>query len=313
MRDALRLAARRWRDEADPARQQAETDARARTGFSPTQIAFALNEQMAALARWLDAPEGEGAPAAPLPPVALHTESGQPLAGLAPAAVLLAWNAEVDVAEADNTHLTRAFLRSAGWTPPRTAPALQLAQTPDGDDVPEGARVLPWRAAAALLDGRENADALERLAEDVLLYDGATPRCVRILWAPRGLPPDACLAAFAQYRARFPAPEGLRARVRMMTAFAQKGGLPAAFLDDHSLLVTRGAPDVQRPGHVRWAEYSSLDDVRAWAAGQGASLFVRKGLDAGAAAHPLGTAHRPGTRRFTDAARVLAGVLPPGA
>ncbi len=114
--------------------------------------------------------------------------------------------------------------------------------------------------AVALLDGRETADDYEALAQDVLAMGGKGERSVRLILAPSDVTPDAFLAACADLRALLPAERASTARLRMTAAFVKKSGTPCAYLDDYSLLVTRGDPDVLPPGQVRWVV---LDDPQS--------------------------------------------------
>ncbi len=117
----------------------------------------------------------------------------------------------------------------------------------------------PDTCAAALLDGRETEDDYEALAQDVLALGGRGERSVRLIVAPPDVTPDAFLAACADLRALLPAESASTARLRMTAAFVEKSGTPCAYLDDYSLLVTRGDPDVLPPGQVRWVVLGTPD------------------------------------------------------
>ncbi len=292
--ERLQAAARRW---ADPDEADRQAAAGVVTGFSEAQVAFALNEQMQALAQ------------ASLQPcrdltsqtVRIETDSVEPLAGLAEAVAVVALGARGYLSDGVSS-LTRAFLRTAVGEAaldddPHPVTTTVARAENEAEEASEARRVLPWHMGVAVLDGRENEEAREHLAEDVLLFGGASERCVRIVWAPRGLSPDGYFATFAAFRGHFPAPPGTAARVRMMTAFAAKANLPHAFLDDHSLLITRGEATLQAPGHLRWVEYDALAEVEATCP-PGARLYARQGFKGLAAPHLLGTAHRPGPVRF---------------
>jgi hypothetical protein len=120
--------------------------------------------------------------------------------------------------------------------------------------IPHSFRVEPdaGRCSVALLDGRETDDEYEALAQDILALDGRGEQSVRLVCAPDGLAPDALLQACANVRALLPSSSSSVARLRMAVAFAERSGVPCAFLDDYSLLITRGEPDVLAPGNVRW-------------------------------------------------------------
>lgn len=298
---ALRDAARQWADPDDPSRSRAAEAVQAAGAFSELQLAFALNEQMHALA------EHEVAPEALLVGrcVQVVSREGQPLAGLAEAAAVISLGGQVGVQDDAATGLVSAFLSEVqGATCRNEAIDCTLVRDPETGN-------LPWRVGVAVLDGRENEDAREALAEDVLLYDGTTPRCVRLIWAPAGLLPDPYLDAFAHFRGRIPASAQVQSRVRMAAAFAGKAGLPHAYLDDYSLLLTRGEPDLPAPpAHVRWVTYDSADEVAGWLRENSVSgVFTRKGFNALAGARRLGEAHRPGVARFEAARREVSSTL----
>lgn len=299
MRDRLHATAGRWQDPDEPARRQAAEALTVTTPFSEAQVAFVLNEQMAAL-REFSYPDDTPLTGAT---VGLQIEEVQPLPGFAEVVGLLLMGARVRVPDDLKFALVRAFLTDAqagdAVASAGDAVDLVLARTAEPSET-ENAIVLPAHLGVAVLDGKENEEAREGLAEDVLLMDGGSARCVRVVWAPAGLSPDAYLDTFAAFRGRFPAHETLAPRVRMMTAFAAKAGLPHAYLDDHTLLVTRGAPETQTPGHLRWVEYDNVAEIAQWLrpAHRG---YARNGFRGLPNLQPLGTAHRPGISRFTEA------------
>jgi hypothetical protein len=118
--------------------------------------------------------------------------------------------------------------------------------------------------SAAVLGRDETAGALDRLAEDILLHEGLGCRNVAVVWAPRDVAPDALLDAMARFRAVFPAHPDTAGGLKMQIAYYRAADLAHAYADDHSFLISRGGPEAQRPGHVRWTEYDSLEDVRRW-------------------------------------------------
>ncbi len=120
------------------------------------------------------------------------------------------------------------------------------------------------RYSVAVIESCEKEDVLERLAEDILLHEGLGCRNVAIVWAPEGTTPDGLLEAMARFRALFPAHEATIGSLKMQIAYYQAAGLPHAYADDGSFLVSRGDPEVQQPAHVRWTEYSGLEQVRHW-------------------------------------------------
>ncbi|NNE45696.1 MAG: hypothetical protein HKN37_03460 [Rhodothermales bacterium] len=120
------------------------------------------------------------------------------------------------------------------------------------------------RFSAAVLGGNEVAGVLERLAEDILLHEGLGCRNVAVVWAPRDAAPDALLDAMARFRAVFPAHPDTAGGLKMQIAYYRAADLAHAYADDSSFLISRGGPEAQRPGHVRWTEYDSLANVRRW-------------------------------------------------
>lgn len=128
----------------------------------------------------------------------------------------------------------------------------------------EGLLFLPETCSIAILDGSESETDLEYLAEDVLLYDGSDFRSVSLIWAPEKLSPDPLLEAFAQFRAVFPIHPRLSGSLKMQAAFLKATGVSHAFGEGMEFLLSRGAPEVQPPGHIRWISYESLKDVEEW-------------------------------------------------
>jgi hypothetical protein len=129
---------------------------------------------------------------------------------------------------------------------------------------PERRLVRSHRFSVAVLDGRESLDELENLAEDALLHEGFGCRNVAVVWAPAGHSPDDLLHAFARFRAVFPAHASTPGRIKMQQAFLEAVGAPHAHGEGLEFLLSKGDPDVQPPGHVRWSEYTNLDEVRMW-------------------------------------------------
>lgn len=120
------------------------------------------------------------------------------------------------------------------------------------------------RYSVAIIDGAETENELESLAEDALLHEGFGCRNVSLVWAPDGHSPDALLEAFARFRAVFPAHARTPGRLKMQQAFLEAIDAPHAHGEGLEFLMSKGDPDVQAPGHVRWTEYDSIDEVRQW-------------------------------------------------
>lgn len=130
------------------------------------------------------------------------------------------------------------------------------------------------RFSVAIVDGRESPLELEGLAEDALLHEGFGCRNVAIIWAPSELEPDAALAAFARFRGVFPAHAKTPGRLKMQQAFLDAVGAPHAYGDGLEFLMSKGAPEPQQPGHVRWTEYGSREEVEEWIARNRKSIQV---------------------------------------
>jgi hypothetical protein len=120
------------------------------------------------------------------------------------------------------------------------------------------------RFGVAILDGRETEDELEAIAEDALLHEGRGCRNVAVIWAPAGYPPDALLEAFAAFRGVFPAHAKTPTSLKMRQAMLHALGIPHAYGDDLSFLLSKGEPEAQEPGHIRWTEYEALEEVDRW-------------------------------------------------
>ncbi|MGI9174425.1 MAG: hypothetical protein ACR2GR_03795, partial [Rhodothermales bacterium] len=71
--------------------------------------------------------------------------------------------------------------------------------------------------------------------------------------------------------------------------------------DGLEFLMSKGTPEVQSPGHVRWSEYEDLGTVEQWLEAHAADVrhltarpSVLGRLTTPLPAKPLGEAHRPG-------------------
>jgi hypothetical protein len=120
------------------------------------------------------------------------------------------------------------------------------------------------RFSVAVLDGREREDELVGLAEDALMHEGMGCRNVSIIFAPRRLSVDGVLDTFAAHRAMFPAHAATSGPLRMQQAFLAALDVPHAYADDFQFLISRGEAEEQGPGHIRWVQYDSLDEVYSW-------------------------------------------------
>jgi hypothetical protein len=120
------------------------------------------------------------------------------------------------------------------------------------------------RYSVGLVDGHESEDEMGRLAEDMLLYEGQGRRRLALLWAPTDHSPDDYLQAMAGFRGLFPAHEDTPGTLEMQQAFLEAQDQPHAYAEGMEFLLSRGEPDVQKPGHIRWTEYDALDALDEW-------------------------------------------------
>ena len=338
MEEHLAETAQHWQAPEHAPRQAAvRRTLAAPNRFTEEALAFALNQQMRlatpeALRQW--APE---AGAAPCTVAVLHADD-TPLAGFQDLlAVLLAGHRYVGVLPEASPALLPAFAEDlrqrAPGLPVRFAMAeealaeadvviaeegeeqlAEVAAQCDARGLPEERRLLRRpRYAAAVLDGRESDEERDGLAEDVLLFGGASGG-VRLLYAPRNENPDAVLDAFARFRAVFPVHPDVPGALEMQRAFLAAGDQPHAYGEGLEFLMSKGAPVLQPPGHVRWAEYETLEAAGAWTEEHAAALSfvvararVARQLPGAVPVRSFGTAHRLGLGEGPgDAAAFLA-------
>src|SRR5690606_27559879 len=145
------------------------------------------------------------------------------------------------------------------------------------------------------------------------LHEGRSPRSVALVWVPRGHAPDALLDAFAAFRGVFPAHPSTPGALKMQQAFLKAAGLPHAFGEGLEFLLSKGPPDVQRPGHVRWVDYDALDEVEGWLALHAPEVelvvarpHLAKRLGTTLPVLPPGRAHRPAAAEETATKELLA-------
>ena len=295
---ALAETARAWRDpEHAPRREAAARTLAANPLFTEEAVAFALNQAShaatePALRRWL----GEAGASAPAL-VGVWADDPEPLAGWRDllAVVLMGHRAAVRLPETSPS-LLPAFYRAVRERDPSVAVAFSeaWAALPDGiaavfgegsDEAmgalaalcdaaglaPERRRLRGEHLTVAVLDGRETAEERIGLAEDALLYAEARRRPA-LVWAPAGLSPDPLLDAFGGFREVFPAPAALEGRLQMPRAFLKAAGTAHAWGD--GFLVSKGPPEPQSAGHLRWSEYDDLAAVQAWLGAHPVGLVV---------------------------------------
>lgn len=288
-------------------------------------VAFAINHTCTVLAKALAAGRlrGEAQPADGR--LALLVGDAEPFAGVAEAVVARSFGREVDVFAAPlNATLINALLES--WPdgdvrggierrPLEAAPALALAVGWGRDGVepePPGRAQTRLRGGVAVLDGSETEDDLELLAQDMLLYDGRSERSVAIVWAPEAEAPDALLDALATFRGVFPASAATPKRLKMPRAFLDAAGTPHAFGEGLVFLLSKGDPEPQQSGHIRWAPYGALAEVEEWlsAEEEGYALLVAattrtKGLRTALPKRDPGAAHELDLEAVVDRIRVF--------
>ena len=154
--------------------------------------------------------------------------------------------------------------------------------------------------SVAVLDGNETPEERAGLAEDVLLHEGLGCRSVAAIWAPAAVVQVPYVQAFTRFRELFPTHPSTGSTVRMDRAFLQALGLPYAGGPSKGFLLSVGAPEVQRPGHVRWVHYKCWAEVLEGLKSLGTRIqcvFAREGLIAHLPTEPppalLGQAQRP--------------------
>lgn len=255
---AITAVAARWEDPDDAGRSQAVEQLLAGgEPYTEEGLAFALNHLMhhlteEALQAHTHVPQSESQT------ITLTTEDHAPLA-LFPAVLALVLRGHR--AHVNANHPTLVLLR-AFWD--------EVAVAGDHDvilgDGTESTSVIAVskKQAVAILDGKEQRQARENLAEDVLLHDGQADANVALIWAPEALAPDAYLEAFAQFRAIFPVHSRTTGRLKMQQAFLKAQDAPHAYGEGWEFLLSKGEPAFQPAGHVRWVPYASLAEVKVW-------------------------------------------------
>lgn len=324
--EAVAKAAAAWREPDHPPREEAvEVTLEAPNRFTEEAMTFAINQQMDQLAphaledwvggHWAEAPQTVG----------VLNAGNIPLVGLQDLlAVALTGHDYLGTVSSKSPHLLPGFVdalkeHDPAW-PASFAEAEALFQRADaiiatGDDetvdwvtkqceahgIPADRRLLRGhRYSVAVIDGEEDDDDREHLAEDALLHEGYGCRNVAIVWAPRDLPPDPYLNALALFRGLFPVHPEVPGTLQMQQAFLEATDQSHAYGEGLEFLVSRGEPEPQRPGHIRWAEYDSLDEVRDWLADHDDQIQlvtarpqVAEQLEASVQTAALGSAQRP--------------------
>lgn len=342
---AVSAAADSWTDpDYDPRQVAVEETLEASNAFTEEAVAFAVNQQMSLLTeKGLEAWIGERRASFPCT-VGVLNAGNIPLVGLQDfLAVILTGHRYLGSVSSKSPALLPAFVADLCRFAPDIAANFALlpellagadaliatgsdetiawlrdgAREPAPDDAKDETAgrthdISPARClfrghsfAVGVLDGMERADTYERLAEDVLLHEGFGCRNVAVIWAPRGLAPDDLLEAMARFRAVFPAHDRTAGRLAMQRALLEAVDASHAYGEGLEFLVSRGEPEIQSPGHLRWVEYDDIADVNAWLGKQPVQLLiatppVRKRLTFQGILLAPGEAQRPALDRRPD-------------
>ena len=287
---AIAEAAEAWSDPEYPLRIEAVTRAlEASNKFTQEAVAFAVNQhmsqlQLSKLNRWLQ----EKLAASPQKVMLFHH-------GRVPLEELRAWvgivasgHWHIGVYEEEPPYLLCAFiedvrgryqaLKSTCTDLAEELPSLDAVIAMGVDDAEallayfddrelkkhKGHLIRQKRQGVCILDGKESANDMERLAEDVLLHEGVAEENVSVIWAPAELNPDPYLEAFALFRSIFPAHERTAGSLQMQKAFLAAQNAAHAYGDGLEFLVSKGDPAFQEPGHIRWVPYANKNEVESW-------------------------------------------------
>ena len=287
---AVTETALEWRDPDHGPRRNAEAETvRASHACTPEAVVFAVNQQMSLLTQ--EALEGwiRGRRGSRQCTVGVLHAGNVPMGGLQDVlAVVLTGHGYVGSMSSRSPALLPAFLRGVRRRVPdlaaTTAPANTVFSSAEALIATGTGETLGWvrgqcrehgialsmallrrpSYAVGVLDGLEDDDAYERLAEDVLLHEGFGCRSVAVVWAPRGHSPDGLLEAMARFRGVFSPHPRTPGRLLMQQAFLEAVDVPHAYGEGLEFLVSRGEAKAQQPGHLRWAEYDDLSEVCAW-------------------------------------------------
>lgn len=336
---AVVQTAEAWSDPEHPARIKAvEGTKKTSDSFTEEAIAFAVNQQMALLSE-----EGLKAWASETPAdiprtVGVLNAGNVPFVELQDfLAVILSGYHYLGTISSKSPYLMRAFARELEAVVPELPiefvdadelfaradaviasgtdeTAAWVARQCDNNDVPPRNRLIRGhRYAVAVLDGRESEDDLERLAEDALLHEGLGCRSVAVIWAPEDASPDDVLDAFARFRGVFPAHPTTPGRLKMQKAFLEALKTPYAYGEGLEFLMSKGNPEPQKPGHIRWSEYADLNQVRQWLIERQGEIQVVSSrhelhpeLDAGIPLVMLGDTQRPALDWCPDGVDTMA-------
>ena len=289
--EAIAATSDRWQDpEYPPRAETVEKTLEEDNRFTEQAIAFAINQQMSllspeALRAWI----GERQAASP-GTVGVLNAGNIPMVGLQDfLAVVLTGHRYMGSVSSKSPYLLPAFVTDLrndfpGLDAQFVDDASELfagaevliatgsddaarwaeAQCDEHDIPPERRLIRGHRYSVAVIDGNESEDEREGLAEDALLHEGYGCRNVAIIWAPRDLNPDSYLHAFALFRGVFPTHPEMPGSLEMQQAFLDATDQSHAYGEGLEFLLSRGEPEPQRPGHVRWSEYDAVDEAAEW-------------------------------------------------
>ncbi|MEX0599967.1 MAG: acyl-CoA reductase [Rhodothermales bacterium] len=323
---AVAATALEWRDpDHNPRENAVKRTLEAENTFTREAVTFAVNQQMSlltvdALRGWLN-----GRRAKTSRTVGVLNAGNIPMVGLQDLlAVVLAGHRYVGSVSSRSPALLPAFVKDLHDRLPALEAAFDAAEQvfarsdaviATGSDetiawvqrqcerygIPERRRLIRGHSySVAVLDGSETEDDFEKLAEDALLHEGFGCRNVALIWAPIDMSPDPVLDAFAHFRGVFPAHEGTPGRLAMQQAFLAAVEQPHAYGEGLEFLLSRGEPEEQQSGHVRWCAYDAVEDVDRWLRSHVdeiqlvvAGPNVRPRLSADMRLLPMGEAQRP--------------------
>ena len=143
-------------------------------------------------------------------------------------------------------------------------------------------------------------DEWEGLAEDMLLYDGFGAGSVRLLFAPSEMPPDELAEACALFRGVYPVRDSTPGRLSMQQAMLDAFDTPHVYGEGLEFLISKGDPEIQQRGHIRWVPYNHASEITQWIDRTELALSqivatdgIRDDVERIRDALPPGEAHRP--------------------
>lgn len=287
--DTLVTTAERWQEPGHGPRARAiEASLACDNRFTVEAIAFAIDQQMSEVTRAVLVDWVEGRRTGSPSDVGVLNAGNVPLAGFQDfLAVLLTGHRYIGVVSSKSPYLLPAFVNDAGETVAefasftayedmmrRATAVIATGSEVTGDAVMRDAReagivserllIRGHRYAIAVIDGQENDDEWDGLAEDALLHEGLGCRNIAIVFAPNGTSPDPFLDALARFRGVFPAHERTPGALQIHRAMLAAVDQPHAYGDGLEFLMSKGDPEPQLPGHIRWTEYTRLAEISSW-------------------------------------------------